>query len=174
MKKRTIFILLILIFFSGSALFSTQITKVGVIDRAKILQTFYAESKGVRELEDMKKEIQDELVRLNDEIKMYEQKKLDAENKGDEEEALRLDNVIFNKKQYMQDYYRTKTNQLNEKQKSLTEDKEFAKELVDVISFVALSQGCSIVLDISTPGLLWSNEEVDITNMVMQRLQSMH
>lgn len=174
MKNKFIFTLFILIFFSAQALFSSQITRVGVIDKAKILQTFYSESQGYRELEAMKTEIQKELVRLNDEIKMYEQRKLDAENKGDESEALRLDNIIFNKKQYMQDYYRTKNNQLSEKQKNLTQNRDFSSELLDVISFVALSQGCSIVLDMSTPGLVWSNEEVDITNMVLERLQSLN
>lgn len=158
----------------GPGLMASQITKVGVIDRTKILQTFYAESKSVRELEEMKDQIQKELVRLNDEVKVYEERKLDAENRGDETEALRLDNIIFNKKQYMQDYYRTKNNQLAEKQKNLSQDRSFAKELTEVIEFVAESQGCSIVFDYSTPGLIWSNEEVDITNMVLERLQSLN
>jgi len=156
----------------GGNLFASQITKVGVIDRTKILQTFYAESQGVRELEIMKEEIQQELVRLNEEIKMYEERKLAAENRGDEADALNLDNIIFNKKQYRQDYYRTKSNQLAERQKNLYQDREFAQELLEQIEFVALSQGCSIVIDISTPGLYWHSEEVDITNMVLQRLRS--
>jgi Skp family chaperone for outer membrane proteins len=172
--KKILFSALFLLFILGPSLMASQITKVGVIDRTRILQTFYAESKGVRELEDMKEQIQEELVRLNDEIKMYEERKLAAENRGDETEALRLDNIIFNKKQYMQDYYRTKNNQLAERQKSISQDREFARELLEVIEFVALSQGCSIVLDISTPGLIWSNEEVDITNMVLERLQSLN
>ncbi|MBN2657702.1 MAG: OmpH family outer membrane protein [Spirochaetales bacterium] len=171
-NKKALLISIFLILVFGGNLIASQITKVGVIDRTRILQTFYAESKGVRELETMKEQIQQELVRLNDEIKMYEERKLAAENKGDESEALRLDNIIFDKKQYMQDYYRTKNNQLAERQKNLYQDREFAQELLEQIEFVALSQGCSIVIDISTPGLYWHSEEVDITNMVLERLQS--
>lgn len=174
MNKKAFIIPILALLIMGTDLFASQITKVGVIDRARILQTFYAESKAVRDLEEMKEEIQQELVRLNDEIKMYEERKLNAENNGDESEALRLDNIIFNRKQYMQDYYRTKNNQLAERQKSLSQDREFAQQLTEIIEFVALSQGCSIVLDISTPGLIWSNEEVDITNMVLERLQSLN
>ncbi|MBB6478822.1 OmpH family outer membrane protein [Spirochaeta isovalerica] len=172
--NKTLLISFFLILVLGGNLIASQITKVGVIDRTRILQIFYAESKGMRELEDMKEEIQQELVRLNDEIKMYEERKLTAENRGDESEALRLDNIIFNKKQYMQDYYRTKNNQLAERQKNLTQSTDFSQQLLEVIEFVALSQGCSIVLDYSTPGLIWSNEEVDITNMVLERLQSLN
>lgn len=174
MNKKNLIILALLLIFAGADLLATQITKVGVIDRAKILQTFYAESQGVRELEKMREEIQEELVRLSDEIKLYEERKLNAENRGDESEALRLDNIIFDKRQYLQDYYRTKNNQLEARQKSLSQNTDFAKELLDVIHFVALSQGCSIVFDITTPGLIWSNEEVDITNMVLERLQSLN
>lgn len=172
-KKIYVFTTLLLLMTSFSA-FANQITRVGVIDRAKILQTFYKESQATRELESMKEEIQNELVRLNDEIKMLEERKLEAENKGNESEALRLDNVIFEKRQYLQDYYRTKNNQLTERQRNMSQDKEFAKQLLEVIEFVGLSQGCSIVFDISTPGLIWSNEEVDITNMVLERLQSLN
>ena len=154
--------------------FATQITKVGVIDRAKILQTFYKQSQATRELDEMRENIQNELVRLKDEIKLYEERKLTAENRGDESEALRLDNIIFNKKQYMQDFYRTKNNQLTEKEKNMSQDIEFAKELIEVIEFIALSQGCSIVLDKTTPGLWYYNDEVDITNMVLERLQSLN
>lgn len=174
MNKKIYPIVGFLLLIASVTAFANQITRVGVIDRARILQTFYKESQATRELESLKEEIQNELVRLNDEIKMLEERKLNAENKGDESDALRLDNVIFDKRQYMQDYYRTKNNQLTERQKNMSQDKEFAKQLLEVIEFVGLSQGCSIVFDISTPGLIWSNDEVDITNMVLERLQSLN
>jgi outer membrane protein len=174
MNRKIYPLISILLLSAAVSAFATQITKVGVVDRAKILQTFYKESQATRELEDLKETIQNELVRLNEEIKMYEERKLSAENRGDETEALKLDNIIFNKKQYMQDYYRTKNNQLTEKQKSLSQDIEFAKELMDTINFIALSQGFSIVMDKTTPGLIWYNEEVDITNMVLEHLQSLN
>ncbi|MDA3808687.1 MAG: OmpH family outer membrane protein [Spirochaetaceae bacterium] len=174
MNKKIYSIIIIMFITTVASAFSNQITKVGVIDRAKILQTFYKQSQATRELDTMKKEIQNELIRLNDEVKMLEERKLTAENRGDENEALRLDNAIFDKRQYMQDYYRTKNYQLSEREKNMSQDKEFAMQLLEVIEFIGLSQGCSIVFDISTPGLIWSNEEVDITDMVLQRLQSLN
>ena len=154
--------------------FATQITKVGVIDRARILQTFYKESQATREIDAFKEEIQTELSRLADEIKMLEERKLVAENQGDDTRALELDNIIFDKRQYMTDYYRTKNNQLTARTNSMSQNLEFADELIKVIEFVAESQGCSIVLDIKTPGLLWWNETVVITDMVLERLQSLN
>lgn len=162
----------ILFFTAVFASFATQITKVGVIDRARILQTFYKESTATRELDEMQEAIQTEILRLNDEVKLYEERKLKAEDRGDESEALRLDNIIFEKKQYMQDYYRTKTNQLTERKNNLTQDIEFARELVEVIDFIAQSQGMSIVIDKTTPGIWYYNPEVDITDMVLEHLQS--
>ena len=174
MNKKVYPMAAIILLLATALAFSTQITKVGVIDRARILQTFYKKSQSTRELDSLKEELQNELTRLADELKMYEERKLNAQNQGDETEALRLDKVIFSKRQYMQDYYRIKNNQLTERQKNMLQDIEFAKELVSEIEFVALSQGCSIVLDIKTPGLIWSNDEVDITDMVLARLQSKH
>lgn len=174
MNKRVYPIFLFLFLTVIVSSYATQITRVGVIDRAKILQTFYTKSQATRELDELKEAMQNELVRLSDEIKMYEERKLNAENRGDETEALKLDNIIFDKKQYLQDFYRTKNNQLTERQKNLSQDREFAQQLLEVIDFVALSQGFSIVLDISTPGLIWSNDEVDITNLVLERLQSLN
>lgn len=174
MNRKIQSLMVILLVSATVSAFANQITKVGVVDRAKILQTFYTQSQATRELDEMKESIQNELVRLSEEIKMYEERKLSAENKGDETEALRLDNIIFNKRQYMQDYYRTKNNQLSEKQKNLSQDIEFARELLETINFIALSQGFSIVMDKTTPGLMWWNEEVDITNMVLEHLQSLN
>lgn len=172
MNKRIYSLVAVLLLSVTVSTFATQITKVGVIDRTRILQTFYKESQATRELEELKKNTQNELIRLAEEIKMYEERKLAAENRGDETEALRLDNVIFSKNQYMQDFYRTKNNQLTEKQKNLTQDIEFAKELVSVIDFIAQSQGMSIVVDKTTPGLWYYSPEVDITDMVLEHLQS--
>jgi len=174
MNKKIYLTVSILLLFSVMSSFATQITKVGVIDRTKILQTFYEKSQATRELTEFKEAIQDELIRLTEEVTLYEERKLTAENRGDETEALRLDSIIFDKKQYMQDYYRTKNYQLTEKQKNLSQDIEFAKELVNVIDFIAQSQGMSIVMDKTTPGLWYYNPEVDITDMVLEHLQSLY
>ena len=163
-----------LIIFTVAQSFPIQITKVGVIDRTRVLQTFYKESQTVRELDAMKESIQSEILRINDEIKSFEERKLNAENRGDETEALKLDNVIFSRKQYLNEYVRTKNNQLIAREKNLSQDVSFAKELIEVIEFVGESQGCSLVLDVSTPGLMWFNYEVDITDQVLQRIQSQY
>ena len=174
MNRRIYPLLAVLLLSISVSTFATQITKVGVVDRAKILQTFYTKSQATRELEDLKVNLQNELVRLNDEIKMYEERKLTAENRGDDTEALKLDNIIFNKRQYLADYYRTKNYQLTEKQNNLSQNIDFAKQLLETIRFIGLSQGFSIVMDKTNPGLMWYNDEVDITDMVLEHLQSLN
>ncbi len=170
MKRRLfIFLLTAIVVFGVSA---NQITKVGIIDRTRILQTFYKESQTTREIEAFKEEIQAEIIRLNDEIKMLEERKLNAENRGDDSEVLNLDNVIFDKKDYLKEYIRIKSDQLNDKKTNLSQDASFANELLDVITFISESQGCSVVFDQTAPGLLYWNDQVDITDMVLQEIQA--
>lgn len=172
MNKKIYLIIVLLFLISSATVFADKITKVGVFDRIRILQTFYKESQTTRAIEDFQKEIQKEIVRLNDEIKMLKERKLNAENRGDEREALSLDKLIFDKIDFLKEYVRIKSDQLNEKKSNLSQDATFANELHDVIKFIGESQGFSVVLDTNTPGLVWWNGEVDITDMILQEIQA--
>ncbi len=149
-----------------------NITKVAVLDYSRILSAFYKDSQAVRELEELKQSFQEESQKIQDEIKILEARKLDAENDGNTSRALELDNEIFKKKNYLRDYIRVKNAQLSEMNKSLSQNMTLVKEINEEIQYVAESNGFSLVFKKSDPDLLWWNYEVDITDQVLQRLMS--
>ena len=170
MKKTAILLMIIL----GSLvnLPAENITKVAVLDYSRILSAFYKDSQAVRELEELKQSFQEESQKIQEEIKILEARKLDAENDGNTSRALELDNEIFKKKNYLRDYIRVKNAQLTEMNKSLSQNMTLVKEINEEIQYVAESNGFSLVFKKSDPNLLWWNYEVDITDQVLQRLMN--
>lgn len=172
MKRLRGFLPLLLIFLVGAAgqVSAQQITKIAIIDLSRVYSVYYMESQELRKLEEMKESFQEEIDRIREEIQQLEEQKLTAENRGDEEMALQIDDEIFKKQQYLKNYIRVKNNQLKETRESLTRDQQFLEDILAEISNVAESQGYSAVFRASDPNLYWWSQEVDITEEVIRRL----
>jgi len=169
--KRRFWIVSLLILAAGlTTAGAEQITKVAVLDYSRILTAFYADSAEARRIEEMKTVFAEEVRRLQDEIQDLEERKLEAENRGDSRRALDLDSQIQDKKRYYQEYVRIRGNQIQQASANLGSSTELAQEILQEIQYVAESNGFSIVLKRSDPNLLWWNYETDITEMVLQRL----
>jgi len=149
-----------------------QITKIAVLDYTKILSAFYADSAAVRRIEKMKEVFAADVRKMQEEIQSLEEEKLEAENAGKSREALKIDKRIQDKKEYYQDFVRVRGNRIQQSSAKLGANNELAKEILQEIQYVAESRGFSIVLKRSDPDLLWWNYEVDITELVLQRLMS--
>ncbi|QEN07657.1 OmpH family outer membrane protein [Oceanispirochaeta crateris] len=171
-KLKKIITLIVLLSIAVIPVFSDTITKVAVLDYSRILSAFYKDSQAVRELEEMKSQFQQEIDKIQGEISILEERKLNAENSGNNSKALELDNQIFEKKKFMRDYIRVKNSQLTELNKNLSQNNSLVKEIIEEVKYVAESGGYSIVLKKSDPNLLWWNYEVDITEQVLQRLMT--
>lgn len=171
--KRLLFTLFIVsIFFVALPVGAEQITKVAVLDYTRILSAFYADSAESRRIEEMKTVFAEEVRRLQAEIQDLEERKLDAENRGNSRDALDLDSRIQDKKQYYQEYVRVRGNQIQQASVNLGSSSGLAQEISREIQYVAESNGFSLVLKRSDPNLLWWSYEVDITDLVLQRLMS--
>jgi hypothetical protein len=105
--------------------------------------------------------------RLQGEIQDLEERKLDAENRGNSRDALELDSVIQDKKRYYQEYVRVRGNQIQQAAANLGSSNALASEILREIQYVAESNGFSLVLKRSDPNLLWWSYEVDITELVL-------
>ncbi len=171
MNKRKNIIILLLLLSAFSVFASQTATKVAVIDKDKILFTFYKESDDVRKVNETREKVTVELARLKEEIDLLGERKFEAESRGDDSEALKLDNEIIKKTEHYHAYYNAKKSQLDRMVKNVKFDSSFAIKLNQVIQYVATSQGYSFVFDKTTPALIWASPEVDITDLVIQRFQ---
>jgi outer membrane protein len=147
-----------------------QLTTVGIVDVTKVSTAFFRDSQAVRELEDLTTRLQSEIDGITAEINQLKDRKLQAENSGDQARALRLDEEIYNKTNYLRDYFRIKNTQLQERRNRLAESSSFLTQLQQAIAFIAEDQGYNVIIKSSDPNLLWWSRQVDITDLIITRL----
>ena len=169
--KRTILLIFLLMFIAAWS-FSEQLSQIAVIDLSKIVSNYFKESQAWRELEEMTEQYEEEKEAILEELDQLEEKKIEALNEGEDEEALKIDDEIFSKKEYLQEYSRIKYNQIQKKRNSLVESPTFLSEILNVIKYIAENEGYSVVMRSRDPDLMWWSSEVDITDMVLQRLRA--
>ncbi len=169
MKKRSLLILLMFISFSAH-IFAEKLTMIGVVDLTKIVSNYFKESSAWREIDELTQKVEETTNSKLDEIKTLQEKKIEAQNKGDDTLALQLDNEIEKKKQYLQEYHKIMSDRITSKKENLLASSGFSKEIIEAISYIAEDQGFSIVLRKKDPNILYYNYEVDITDKVIDRL----
>ena len=153
-------------------LYAEQLTTVGIVDVTKVSTAFFRDSQAVRELEDLTNKLQKEIDSITAEINQLKDRKLQAENSGDQARALKLDEEIYNKTNYLKDFFRVRNAQLQERRNRLAESSTFLAQLQQAISYVAEDQGYNVILKSSDPNLLWWSRQVDITDLIIARLLS--
>ncbi len=171
MSKKLLFLFLIFSFTITVPVFAERFTQIGIIDLSKIISNYFRESRAYRELEEMKNEFKANRELIMEEIDQLEQRKLKAENRGEDREVLQLDNEIFEKKEYLKEYTRIKYNQIKGRQESLLESSSFLSEILNEIEFIAENEGYSIVFNAKDSDIIWYSEAVDITELVLERLR---
>jgi outer membrane protein len=147
-----------------------QLTTVGIVDVTKVSTAFFRDSQAVRELEDLTARLQSEIDGITAEINRLKDRKLQAENSGDQAQALRLDEEIYNRTKYLRDFFRVRNAQLQERRDRLSESSSFLTQLQQAIAFIAEDQGYNVIIKSSDPNLLWWSRQVDITDLVIARL----
>jgi len=170
--KKTIAALLLLSTLALASSFGDKITKVGVVDLSRIYSVYYRESRVVREIEELKKKYQEDINRMNEEIRQLTERKIEAENRGEEETVLKLDNEIFKKKELLKEYANMRNSQLRQQRDSVLESSDFLKEILEQIEYVSESQGYSLILQKNTTNtnIVWYSPDVDITDLVLDQL----
>jgi outer membrane protein len=172
MKLKPAVALFFLLTITITGVSADRFTQIGIIDLSEIISNYFRESRAYRELEEMKSEFEDNRQRIMDELDQLEERKLDAENLGEERTVLRLEEEIFEKKEYLKEYTRIKYNQIKKKQESLLESSSFLGEILKEVQYIAESEGYSIVFRAKDPNIVWWSQAVDITDMVLERLRS--
>ena len=170
MKKRIIFLLVLSVIFC-STLFSQQITRFAVIDLTKVYMAFFRDSNALREIDRRSKEVQSEINRLTKELQEIKTKHADAVVKGNKLEALRLEHEIYNKSEFIKEYYEKMTKELDNERNKLAQSGSFKDQLNREIRYVAESKGYTMVLNLrDNPSIVWYSPSVDITDEVIQNL----
>jgi outer membrane protein len=155
----------------AGALEAQQLTRFAVVDLTKVYTSFFRDSRAVREFEERSARVQAEIDKMTAEIQTLKSSQLDAQAKGDEAQALRLENEIYRKSEYLKEYFQTKTAELNDQKNKLAQSGSFLTQVQNEIRYIAESEGYSMVLNLKeNTGILWYSPTVDITDKVIQNL----
>jgi len=172
MFKRVVFLSLFCLTCFGFA-FGQQITRIAVVDLPRVYTTFFRESAAVREFEAESAKVQADIERMQREIQELRSRHADAVLANNQAEALRLETQINTRQDFLREFFQTKTAELNAKRARLMQSDSFVNQVQNEVRFIAESQGYSLVIDLKTAlGIVWYSPSVDITDLLIQRLQS--
>ncbi|MCL2411176.1 MAG: OmpH family outer membrane protein [Treponema sp.] len=172
MLKKVLF--LSVLFFCGTVfIFGQQITRIAVIDLPRIYAAFFHLSRDVRQLEERIARFQSDIERLTGEIQDLRSRHADAVLNNNDSEALRLENLIQRRTEFLRDFHQTRTTEIENERSRLMQTPSFLNQLQDEIRFVAEREGFSIVLNLhNNPSVLWFSNAIDITDRVIQSMQT--
>jgi outer membrane protein len=150
-----------------------QITRFAVVDMSKVYTAFFRESRAVRDFEERSARVQADVDRMTREIQDLKNSQSNAELQGDNEKAVKLESEIYKKSEFLKEYFKLKTTELEDQKKKLSQSSAFLEQVYNELRFVAESEGYSMVLNLKdAKGILWYSPAIDITDKVIQNLQN--
>ena len=172
MKKRIVLFLFAL-FFVVSGLCAQQLTRFALVDLPKVYQAFFRDYRAVREFEQKSARVQAEIDKITKEIQDLKSRQLDAVQRGDQSEALRLETQVNRRTEFLREYFTTKTAELENDKRRLMQSGSFLDQVYDEIRIIAESEGYTAIFDVKeTKGLVWHSPALDITDRLIQNLQN--
>lgn len=166
-------ILLAFLFLSGLGwqAGAQQLTRFAVVDISKVYSAFFRESRAVREFEEQSSRIQADIDRMTREIQELKVAQFNAESRGDRNQSIKLEGEAYQKSEYLKEYFKIKTAELEDRKKKLTESETFLNQISNEIRLIAESEGYSMVLK-TNKEILWYSPSVDITDKLIQNLHA--
>jgi len=151
-----------------TSLYSQQLTRFAVVDLPKVYTAFFRDSRSVREFEERSALVQAEIDKMTREIQELRLKRIDLVNQSDQAGALRLENEIYRKSEFLKEYYTVKTAELEDQRRKLAQSDSFMEQVYGEIRSIAESEGYSMVMNLKDA--IWYSPTVDITDKVIQNL----
>lgn len=170
MHKKTIFVF-ILILISVFGLSAEQLSKIGIVNFSRIVEDYFAESSAWREIDVMREKYNEGKDEILEEINDLQMEKLEAENSGDDLKVLKIDDEIYNKQEYLKEFHSIWQNRINTKVQGVYQSSTFTAEILDAIDYIAENEGYSLIMRTQDPDILWYNHEIDVTELVLERLR---
>ena len=148
-----------------------MLTRFAVVDLPRVYVSFFNESRAVRNFEDQSARVQAEIDRMTAEIQSLRSQHVNAQSQGNHEQAFRLETEINRRTDFLREYHRTMTAELEVMRNRLSQGGGFLEQVYDEIRFIAESEGFSMVLNLSeNKGILWYSPTVDITDRLIRNL----
>jgi len=167
--KKTVWVILIIC--CCAPVYAQHLTRFAVVDLPKVYAAFFRDSRAVRDFEERSARVQTEIDRMTREIQELRSRQLDAVIQEDQLLSLRLENEIYNRSEFLKEYFNVKTAELEDQRRRLSQSSSFLEQVYGEIRLIAEARGFSMVLNLKeNTGILWHSPAVDITDDVIQNL----
>lgn len=160
------------LFSAGFQAQAQQLTRFAVVDLGTVYQSFFRESRAVREFEERSARVQAEIDKRTKELQELKGRHSAAVLDDKVKDADRLLNEYNTKSDALRDYYQVNTAQLEEQRSKLAQSGSFLEQVYTEIQLIAESEGYSMVLKKGSDAILWYSTTVDITQKVIDSLHS--
>ena len=170
MKRTALAIALALV---ALGLGAQQVTKVGICDFSRVLNTSYRESKTVREFYEAQQSIKKEQAAIEKEIADLENQRLEASRAANADLVLQLDRKLSDKRRYLDDYRKIKGDWVRQQAERILSSSNFLRDILEVVKVVAESEGMALVVRSDGAGadlILYNIPEIDITEKVIKEV----
>ncbi len=146
-----------------------QITTVAVIDIEKVFAYFYRETAELRQIETKEQQYSTNLSNLRNRLGGLQRQRFEAQQQNNNALVGRLDAQIEDLSSYIQNLNTQYKNELAADRNKLLSD-EFLRTLQETIRIVSEQNGYTLVLRKDTNGLQWWSSQIDISDLVVERL----
>ena len=165
------YFLFILFFLCGSLLHSQHIVRIGVLDYSRVISTLSTDTRALQEIDRLVRAYEEGLNNIRREIASLEERRLQFLSQSDDINALRIEEQIGKRREYMNEFSRIRLQNIEERRRRIMVSPEFLAQVLREIEFIAESEGFSMILNSQDPNLIWWSHTVDITDLVIRRLR---
>lgn len=170
MKKATLLFVCVILLVP-SFVFSEQLSKIGVVQISRIIENFPTNSQAFQELNRLKEEYDENLPLYSEYLNQLNLQLIEMKNEGDEAEILKQESEIEAYENFMVEYHEAMNKRIANAREKLKDGSGIVESIFSSISFIAVNEGYSLILDAAEQNIIWYSPEIDITDKVIQRLK---
>lgn len=147
--------------------YAQQTTKIGVVNAQEVLEKSTEGKRVIAQLEDKNKKNQNDIAKLDDEIRNL-QTKLNTQRLTLTQEAMMNLNSDIERKQTQRKRFAEDSNrEMNELSARLFQ--KIQNELIPIIQQIGKDMNLDVIFDLSQSGTLYFNPTIDLTEEVIKR-----
>ena len=173
MKKGMIFFATLLLCFSATVS-SDQLSKIAVVDFQEIADNFPRSTPAYNKLLLLKSDYDVDLEGYRVELNNRKQELLEAKEEGNDLRIAEFERNVASYEAFIREWQEIKIEEIVIAQNEFLQGTDIALDILKAIEYVAINEGYTLVLDANaTTTVIWWSEEIDITDLVIQRLRIM-
>lgn len=168
-RKRWIMAFLLLVTVVCAAV-SQELTKVAVVNMGKIVDAYFRDAAGIKEINDLKAQYQQYLTKIAYQLAELKEKQIQAQVDHNSLQLPKIQAQIDELERTRREYHGIMTDKIRNIKMRSQAGNDFDRRLQQAIQETAIDKGFSLVLEDNIYLLWYDRQDVDITDAVIQRL----